>query len=310
MKSVALIASAACLLAALAMTPAEARRSRRAEPAPTLPVPTLEPTIYAMKLEGRIEIGTDGTVLRYEPVTPVAEPLAARVREAVARFRFEPIVERGKPVTATARMWLNLVATPRADGDLDVSIEHVGFPSEGFATFDGTGSQWVLGVAERAPLQYPVAAFRADVSGRVVVAVRVGRDGRVLEALPRASAVFDRERDRTNATTLAKGLGALEGAAVDAIRRWRFDVRIPDGVTPAAEELTVLIPVEWRLEGHRVAKDGVWLRETRSAERTLPWLEPMTANAIPALSVVGKQGHAGLPSPRLRLLTPVAGTAL
>ena len=46
----------------------------------------------------------------------------------VSDFRFDPVIENGRPVVARARMRLSLVAAEQADKSLRVSIENVTFP--------------------------------------------------------------------------------------------------------------------------------------------------------------------------------------
>ena len=78
------------------------------------------------------------------------------------------------------------------------------------------------------PPRYPESARRAGLEGRVLVRAQVDATGRVQGVSLRRSS----------------GVPALDQAALDAVRRWRFHPRTVDGVTSAA---TVEVPVNFSL---------------------------------------------------------------
>ncbi|MBI5708763.1 MAG: energy transducer TonB [Candidatus Eisenbacteria bacterium] len=81
-------------------------------------------------------------------------------------------------------------------------------------------------VLERAPVDYPEAARKAGVQGRVRLLALVGPAGDVLEA------------------HVLRGIPELDAAALDAVRRWRFEPRTWQG-RPC--RYRVVIPVTFRL---------------------------------------------------------------
>lgn len=81
-------------------------------------------------------------------------------------------------------------------------------------------------VLERSPVTYPEAARRAGVQGRVWVHALAGPAGDVLEAY------------------VARGIPELNAAALDAVRRWRFEPRTWQG-RPC--RTWIVIPVAFRL---------------------------------------------------------------
>lgn len=273
------------------------------------PPPPLQDPVFATRVDSMIEVGPDGRILRYEPITELKEPLATRVRTLADSLRFEPVLEDGRPVIARTRMRMHLVAEPMGDGQLKVHMEHVGFPD---GEEDARGASlapdsYVRGVAKRMPITYPAAALRAGVSGRVLVALRLEPDGSVADAVVRESALFSvKGRERV----LGPALAVLERGATEAIRRWRFDVRVPEGAYPKPADLTGLINVEYLVDDHPKPRPGLWLHETRSRERPLPWLDPMLAERLPDMADVGEAGHFGTAAPRLRLRAPAASDAL
>lgn len=271
-----------------------------------LPPPEMQDAVYATRVDSTIEIGPDGRILRYEPITELKGPLASRVHALAEGFRFEPVLVDGKPVIARTRMRMHLVAEPLEDGNLKVGVEHVGFP-------EGEGENWVppdgyaRGIARRARIEYPADALHMGLSGRVMVALRFGPDGKVLEAVPRESALYGvtgRER------SLGKALATFERAAVESVRRWTVDVRVPAGASPRPEDLTAAVNIEFLIDRHPKPRPGLWLHESRSRERPLPWLDPMLANNLPDMADVDEGVHFGAAPQRFKLLTPTGGAVL
>lgn len=288
----------ALFMAALAIGPAGALASPAAL--------DLKDPVYATRVDSTIEIGPDGRLVGYEPITQLKEPLASRVRTMATSLRFEPVLVDGKPVIARTRMRLHLVAEPMDDGNLRVSVEDVGFPSEG-ETYVPSDDAMIRGVKHRKALQYPSSAMRAYASGRVLVAMRMTPDGRVAEAIPRESALFHANGSRA---TQAAALAAMERAAVEGVRAWRFDVRVPEGAQPAPGDLTGLIAVQYTMGEGPMPGPGQWVKEMRTSERVLPWLDSILSAALPDIADVGDAGHFGAAAQRFKLLTPVEGVVL
>lgn len=273
-----------------------------------LPPPDIQAPVYATRVDSMIEIGPDGRVVRYEPVTQLKDPLATRVRAIAEGFRFEPVLVDGKPVIARTRMRLHLVAEPVGEGGLQVKVEHVGFPEgEGQDGKLPVAGSFARGIARRAPVKYPAEALYMGLSGRVMVALRFGADGKVLDAVPRESALYS---VKGRGPVLGKALAILEQAAVQSVRRWTVDVQVPEGASPTAEDLTASVNIEFLLEQHPAPRPGLWLHESRSRERPLPWLDPMIAGNLPDMADVDDGVHFGTAPTRFRLLTPLAGIAL
>ena len=84
-------------------------------------------------------------------------------------------------------------------------------------------------VLQRVPPDYPVNALRDGHSGTVVLKVRIDADGNPGD--------IDIEK--------SSGTRALDRAARDAVRQWRFSPKTVGG-TPVASELSV--PVDFKLE--------------------------------------------------------------
>lgn len=239
---------------------------------------------FELRIEGRIEIGPDGRVIEYDiDEDETSEPVESLVAAAVSRWRFEPIIEDGRPVIGVTEMRLQLAAVPLEE-DYQLRIDSVAFGPE----------------SERlTPPRYPERLLREDVGGKVVLVLRVMPDGHVARVhvervgLTRDGRGGDPARWRT----------ALGEAAAEAAMQWSFDgFEIVDG-NPRGSD--VRIPVEFSI-GER----GEWteLAQHRGESTPAPWLDvPQVAAADE-----GSSGPAvtGPLDSRFRLKTKVVGTIL
>lgn len=273
---------------------APARASDSADP------PQLGEAVYATRIDSDVSIGPEGTILRYTPITPMDEPFASRARALAEGFRFEPVQVDGRPGTVDARMRMHLTAEPLGDGQVRMNVERVSFPPhrQPGAAQDAGAHPYIHGILERAPVKYPVNASINGASGRVLVAVRLAADGSVADAVARESALYAAERQ----PRVLRSLSILERAAVQAVRRWRFDLRIPQGARLMPQDLTGLVIVQYFAYGHGAPQPGLWTHETRSRKRALPWLDPALAGQLPDMSDVGEGGHFGLSAAHPKLL--------
>lgn len=170
-------------------------------------------------------------------ITPVARavsvprhPVAAKAPAkpavpSVKKKQLAPVV-RNKPVAARSRSVPVQKPPPGAKprpADRDAAK-----PSLSPAAEKPVRSSHGVGIVSRARPKYPLMARRRGLQGRVVLVVRVGRDGRVL-------AVH---------VSKSSGYGVLDRAAVDGIRRWSFRPARRLGVAIASE---ITIPVRFEL---------------------------------------------------------------
>jgi hypothetical protein len=271
------------------------------------PAPVLEEPVLVTQVESHIEIGPDGRLVGYEPMTVLKEPLAGRVRAMAQTFRFEPVLVDGRPVIARTGMRLTLAARELDAGRVQIAVDKVTFPQGATREPTQTDSGITITTRTKGAPSYPGSAVALGVSGRVMVAVRLDTDGRVVDAVARQSALYAVKGRPQRLEALA---AAFEDSAIRAIRKWRFDVRIPDGVTPEASDLTGLVPVEYTVDDFPLPRPGVWRHEIRSVARPLPWLEPAVADALPGVSDVSGADPLGTAAPRYRLLTPTEGVLL
>ena len=136
----------------------------------------------------------------------------------------------------------------------------------------------ILSKAMRPPV-YPPEMMQAGVEGIVLLSLRLHPDGSVAEAFASQSSLLN---VKGRPEILDRGRIMLERNASTAARRWKFTVLAEDAATLAPGDLTVRVPVEYRLgvmtEGGSLA--GQWRHEFRGPNRPAPWLPPEDATRV------------------------------
>ena len=214
-----------------------------------------------MTVSGWVNINPDGSVDSFGLKDP--EKLSAEVLrllgQAVPGWRFAPVRVDGRPVKARARMQLRLLATRRDDGNYEARI--------GSAWF---GDDIDLGVKadKLVPARYPRLAERTGVSGTVYAVLRIGADGRVVDAAAERVDV----RLLAPEKALEKVRKLFADAALDACSEWTFSV--PQGA--AAEGRTtwdVRTVMNFLMKDAPRAGYGEWDSYVPGPYRRAPWLE-------------------------------------
>ncbi|HEY0198759.1 MAG TPA: energy transducer TonB [Rhodanobacter sp.] len=177
--------------------------------------PALEQMRASMLLSGSIEVGPDGSVRSYS--LDRADRVPAEVRGLVDKaahvWKFEPILQDGKPAIAKAKMSLRIVATPVDNEHMTISIAGAQFGQKG----NKPGEE--VSYKDRAPPRYPMSAVQARVSGTVYLLLRVNRQGRVADALAQ-QINLDVRADKRSMERWRKVLG---DAALRATSQWTFN---------------------------------------------------------------------------------------
>lgn len=252
----------------------------------------------SMLVTGTVDIDAEGHVERH--ALDKREALPPAVVELIDRhapgWRFEPVLVDGRPVKARAKMSLRLVASRLADDAFQLRIQSGVFGDDGTAARE----QRVTSGKMRPP-EYPPDAYRVGVQGTVYLVLRIGRDGKVEDAVAEQvnlTVVGTEEQMRS-------GREALAGAAMKAARRWQF-VPPTAGSEVDAEFWSVRVPVEFALTdrvGSKQGKYGQWDAYIPGPRQTAPWiLEELNASDSPdsyAANGVHTVGEG------LRLLTPL-----
>lgn len=250
----------------------------------------------SMVVTGTIDIAPDGGVAGYVLDKPEALPdsVPALAAKVLPRWRFKPVLVDGKPVRARAKMSLRYVAKRQQDDKYRVSILGASFG----AGDDKPGEQVAAGTMT--PPDYPSSAQRAGITGTAYVVLRVGRDGKVAEAVV----------ERVNLTVagservMERGRKLLGDASLAALRRWTFSVP-ESGPAAAKPSWDVRVPVTFRLGGPKSAAYGEWEAYIPGPYQAVPWLPPGKDHGSDALVAGGIYPIDSGPE----LLTPLGANA-
>lgn len=222
----------------------------------------------SMLVTGSVDIAIDGTVATHRLDQPEKLPQVVRdlIAKAMPLLRFEPVEVNGEPVTARTKMGLRVVATKLDDGNYRLRLANASFGEAG-----GVEGETVTSV-ELEPPRYPAAAYMSNVSGTVYLVLKIGRDGRVEDAVA----------EQTNLTVLGnerqmrKSRNMLEAASIAAARKWRFNVPLRGEEAGQAFWL-VRVPVDFDL---RVTESspppsipyGTWEAYIPGPKNRVPWI--------------------------------------
>lgn len=233
----------------------------------------------SMLVEGSIDINADGSVAGYALPGEKDLPrgVVVMIDRVVPQWRFEPVELREGATRARATMSLRFVAKKLDDGKVSVEIRAARFG-------DDTPAESVLSKDKLAAPRYPEAAVRAGVGGTVYMALKIGRDGHVEEAIAQqvnlrivaSEALMRRWRDLLSQTALRAAkdwtfLPPAKGEDVDA-PYWTVSVPVdfvaPGAKDPGREQWHTYVPgpraqIPWRADksdagGDALAAGGVY----------------------------------------------------
>ncbi len=294
---------------------------------PVLALAAKTPVEASMVLTGTITVNPDGSVRGYalHDADKVPPGVVQLVKRTLQGWRFFPIVEHGKPVTARAGM------TVRVTADM-VDAKHVAIKVSG-AQFGCSAYQadaLLPGACKPAtivqPLQrklplYPLDAAHLGAEGVVYLVVEVGRDGHVMHAAARQVNLYHRLQ-----TDQAAMRESLAQAAQRAALKWTFKVPTV-GPEAAMDHWIVQVPVDYRLEPwHGWRKNGAmcestmtckfgfdqkygqWQGYVRGPVRVIPWADGDSKPGAHANGdAIAGNGALFIRDGRFVLKTPLAG---
>lgn len=231
---------------------------------------------------GMIDVGPDGSVRDYTLETRLEPEVAALVDRTVRGWRFEPVLEDGRPVIASTRMRLELEALPRDDGyALRVADVAFGEPEAG----------------PNPPPPYP-RGLRVD--ARVSLLMQVAADGRVRDVHVEQVSLGERMGKRSSVVREAFARVTRETA-----RSWSFDTgEIVDG-EPVPMQLRVSVDFERRRVGGWNTRPTFHPGPVHPA----PWAKPAAPEGGDRPVLAGGDLQR-LGAPRVRLRDEVVGSLL
>lgn len=189
--------------------------------APSTP-PAGEQLEVSMLLRGALDVSASGAVeaLHLGDERQVPPVVAGFVRRAVAGWRFDPYLQEGQPRAIRIPLILRVVGTPLDDGNLQIALRSASF--QNYDPNDPTRLTW----QNAAPPLYPGGAGMFGVNGDAYVLMRVGRDGRVQDAIVEQVNM----RVRASPRRLAAYRKQFSRNALVAARTWSF--RVPTEANP------------------------------------------------------------------------------
>ena len=247
----------------------------------------------SMVVTGSIEVEPDGSVSGYTLDQPDKLPQGVRdlIARAVPEWKFKPVLVDGKAVASRAKMSLRMVAHPLAADRYEVLVRSANFGDTGPSDEDVRGKSLP-------PPRYPSSLARQSVSGTVYLVLRVGRDGRVVDAVAEQVNLKTRGSEKQMEDwrkTFAKS--ALAAA-------WKWTFTPPTAGDAAADEAwSVRVPVAFSMWGTAQARYGQWDAYIPGQRVRAPWLErELSASMAP--DAIGDSGVFSLRQ-SLQLLTPL-----
>ncbi len=255
----------------------------------------------SMLVSGSIEVTPAGSVSQYtlDHREKLPVEVNALLGEVIPTWKFAPLAADGKAVMQDAKMSLRIVATPRDDGKYAMAVTGAWF-GDGASRLANVSAQ-TISFKHRVQPIYPLQALRAGVGGTVYLLLKVGRDGKVVDAVARQVNL----RVIASDNQMAAWRRTLADAALSAFRQSTFS---PPTMGDAVDRpyWIAQIPVEFFLEGSRApasaqhAPYGQWQPYVPGPVQQAPWSDEHevagSPDAVP-------EGGALLAATALRLLT-------
>lgn len=233
-------------------------------PAPAgVPSEELDKVVSSLPVSGTIEVDPEGRVAGYaikdaEAYDPAVLDMLAR---NIIRWNFTPVVIDGVARQARFDMYLRLQAKPLDDKRYAVEIA-----SAAFGKKEAAKPHTRVTSDEMRPPRYPLDEMRRGVGGTVVLALRIGPDGKVADVVA----------EQTNLKAVGRQ-GAMqqwrkhfEQEALAAARTWTF---VPPTAGAAAGERAweVRTPVVFIPFGAKQPGPGEWESYVPGSRREIPW---------------------------------------
>ncbi|MBP7625099.1 MAG: energy transducer TonB [Xanthomonadales bacterium] len=253
-----------------------------------------------MFVDGEVSVSDIGRVTTHRIDTEVEPQIKALVDRVVSRWLFEPVRIGDAASAFTSSMRVTLHGVAKGD-DLIVRVEDVEFRGSA-ASRQGDSVDRSIRATGNEPPHYPREALLSRIQGSTTIALRIDRDGRVVDAAVSHTDLVGRSRSER---TLTRARGLLERSSLNALKQWRFalaDNAIPEGKSTTS----VLIPVAYSVsDGSDKGwiEAGRWTILTMGQKQRIDWLGDGEVAAA-----LGSNG-AGSTLP-VRLLTQPDGNAL
>lgn len=255
----------------------------------------------SMVLTGHVDIGTEGNVegFHLDKREQVPANLVAFVEAQVKDWRFERVLVDGKAVPARTPVTLRLVAKPDDKGGSIVRLA-----AASFEQYRDEATDSVTRLTQKAPV-YPRSVFDMGGQGEVVLLLKVGADGRVVDVFAEQVnlGVYGTEPQ------MRRMRDELARASIAAARDWTY--RTPTtGEARNASSWDIRVPVSYAISypnGKEKGGYGRWESYIPGPRGRAPWrtggvAADASADLLPSGGVFMADVSSGP-----RLLTPLGG---
>jgi hypothetical protein len=213
--------------------------------------------LLTARVEGELTVGVDGSIETYTIHTALPDALLEVVQKAIASWQFDPPSVEGRPVRARSHMHLSLVAAPEGE-HFSTRVDNVVFHDNPKPGAKKPASRFL----QRSTPPYPPF----QVEGVVTVALRIGADGRVLDADATQCSIFAIE----GRTDKARACTMLGERAARAARKWVADTAGHPEAQAGEWLATLPFHFHWGQQKLSVPA-GKWRREYRTAYVAPAW---------------------------------------
>ena len=249
-----------------------------------------------MLVTGSLSVDDTGSVTAHAFDHPEKLPpgVVSLLDGMLPTFKFKPVLHDGRPSAVQVKMGVLLAANQVDPAHVAIHVRSARFiesdpPPEEQITID-----------HRAPLGYPADADDNGITGTVYVALRIGRDGRVVDA----------QAQQVNLRYIGSdGMARywrndLAKPTLAAVRKYTF--HIPTRGAHAGDAyFTGILPVVFEIAGEAQPQYGEWNTYVPGPRQEFAWLQSDQPDADESQAVpAGTFAQAGT---ALRLLTPLGG---
>jgi hypothetical protein len=225
-----------------------------------------------MFVNGTVTVSEAGRVLDHRIDTEVDAQIRELIDGAVSRWLFEPIEVDGEIVQFTSDVRITLHGlTTGSEGELIVRVEDVVFTGTRRNGINALEHDTSISYRKIIRPAYPGNMGLRGVQGETAVALRIGRDGKVID---KAILYTDLVGTSNSESELASARKAFEKSALRVVGHWTFNVR-PDAFKPGEDDTTVLVPLAYSMRGseRRWLTPGHWNIITRGQRQRAEWLD-------------------------------------
>lgn len=213
----------------------------------------------SMLVAGTLDIEPDGSVSGYalERTNTLPKAVAELASKTLPQWRFDPVLQEGKPVKARATMRLQFIGN-----QIDNTHYAVGLGGADFMLTKDSAGEVVSMKQMKAP-SYPRDMLDANVTGTVYLALRIDRQGHVTDAIAEQ---VNLGRQSTP-ELMAHWRAALAGPTLQTAKGWTFNTPT-SGDSANDTSWTVIVPVAYVYSD---VQKGDWDVYVPGPKQAIPW---------------------------------------